>query len=235
MISESLEAWMLHKSPSGDTSVQATFFTREKGIVSCLCKGGRTPKKQALLQPFLPLWIAVDTRKNWHYLRHIESTTSSLHLQNKALFAGLYLNELLYYVLKPQDPYPILFEMYQNTLKNVTHARDQSSIEKWLRRFEWELLLSSGYAITFHEEANGAALLVHQYYQFIPESGFVLAERGITGAQLLMLAEGNLEDEQVLLAAKKIMRQAIHHLLNGRELKSRTLFLKQSSLHCSNE
>jgi DNA repair protein RecO (recombination protein O) len=42
---------------------------------------------------------------------------------------------------------------------------------------------------------------------------------------LLALSEDNLNEEVFLKSAKKIMRQAIDHLLGGREIKARTLYV----------
>jgi DNA repair protein RecO (recombination protein O) len=218
MITEGLEAWVLHKVPSGDSSLRVTFFTEEKGVLTCLCKGGRAPKKQAVLQPFLPLWLAVDVRKDWYFVRHIEVQAAAQQIKGKALFAGLYVNEILYYALKPFDPQPELFEAYQQTMQGLLAVRERLAIEILLRRFEWALLKACGYSLAFGDAT------VEDYYRFVPEEGFIAADTGIPGTDILALSEGRLETLSVLKTAKFIMRQAIHHLLDGRELKSRALY-----------
>src|SRR5258708_7721460 len=112
MITEALNAWVLHKTSSGETSARVTFFTLEKGIFTWVSKGGRSPKKQALLQPFLPLWLSVELRKNHPFLRSFEEQEAPLEFKGPALFAGLYTNELLFYALKPIDSQPELFKAY---------------------------------------------------------------------------------------------------------------------------
>ncbi|HHF7345836.1 TPA: DNA repair protein RecO [Legionella feeleii] len=231
MTTETLEGWVLHKRPSGDTSVRITFFTREKGVLTCLCKGGRTPKKQALLQPFSSLWLAIDTRKDWYYARNIESTTNGFKLNGEALFAGLYLNELLYYALAPMDAHPELFDVYLLTLRGLTTTTDRLVIEALLRRFEYALLLACGCSISFTEEACSTnAIVSHKQYQFIASTGFMASnEGGVSGGDILALSQGRLSDLNVLKTAKIIMRQAIDHLLGGRELKSRSLYIRQKN------
>lgn len=234
MTTETVEAWVLHKRPSGDTSAQVTFFTREKGLLKCLAKGGRTPKRQALLQAFQPLWLAFDVRKDWYYSRHIEATaTTTIPLVGHALFAGLYVNELLYYALNPLDPYPELYDAYLETLTGLTVSKERLEIEVLLRRFEWELLLSCGYSMSFTEAANGeGAIQGHYSYRFVATEGFVLSEKGqLSGRDLLLLAESKLDTPSLLKTAKFIMRQAIDHLLGGRLLKSRALYpIKQKQV-----
>lgn len=231
MTTEAFEAWVLHKRPSGDTSARITFFTREKGVIICLCKGGRTPKKQAILQPFTSLWLAIDTRKDWYYARNIESTATSFELKGEALFAGLYLNELLYYALAPMDSYPELFDVYLLTLRGLTTATDRLVIEVLLRRFEYALLSACGCSVSFTEEACSSDSIVNnKQYQFIASTGFIASNKGsLPGRDILAFAQGQFSDLNVLKTAKIIMRQAIDHLLGGRELKSRSLYIRQKN------
>lgn len=222
MTAEALTAWVLHKQASGDTSARVSFFTQERGRVDCLCKGGRTPKKQALLQPFAVLWLAVDRRRDWFYASHIESQSAPCELKSHALFAALYLNELLYYTLSPLDPQPELYKVYVHTLEALVALTERSAIEILLRRFEWALLIACGHTLSFVEEVNsGKPIRAENYYRFIAGEGFRLAEQGISGSTLIALAQGELDDLYVLKSAKLIMRQAIDFLLEGRELKSR--------------
>src|SRR5215204_1975661 len=111
-----VHALVLHKQWSGETSALVSFFTREAGLIQCLCKGGRTQKKQAHLQVFTPLWLMVNERYSRHYVHSIESLNPTLRLSGDALFSGFYLNELLYYTLSPLEPEPELFEAYLHTL-----------------------------------------------------------------------------------------------------------------------
>lgn len=225
MTTETLEAWVLHKSPSGDSSARVSFFTREKGILNCLYKGGRTPKKQALLQPFIPLWLAADLRKDYYFVRQLEIQKEPIELKANSLFAGLYVNELIFYALRSMDAYPELFAIYQETIQGLALLNDKLALEVVLRRFEWALLLACGYSLSFNYDAHSLEpIRVNQAYQLLPGEGFVSASAGIPGEHILALAEGQLDELGLLKTAKFIMRQAIDHLLGGRELKSRSLY-----------
>lgn len=220
MITKALEAWVLHKIPSGDSSLRVTFFTREDGIINCLCRGGRTPKKQAILQSFLPLWLVLDVRKDWYFARQVEVLSADLQLKGDSLFAGLYVNELLYFSLKPIDPQPELFAAYLQIMQGLSGVKDRFAIEILLRRFEWTLLQTCGHGLSF------IAIKPELTYQYIAGQGFIATESGFPGIDLLALSEGRLEQISVLKTAKLLMRQAIDHLLGGRILKSRSLYVK---------
>jgi DNA repair protein RecO (recombination protein O) len=224
-MTKSLQAWVLHKQWSGDTSARVSFFTRELGLVQCLCKGGRTPKKQSLLQAFTPLWVAVDERYDRYYARSIESISPMLQLEGTALFSGLYLNELLYYALSPVYPDGELFNAYLMTLNGLASTQDRLVIESLLRRFEWALLNACGSSFSLTQEARtDNAIAANTYYKLVVGEGFVPTNIGIPGEHLLALAEDNLSEAAYLKSAKIIMRQAIDHLLGGREIKARALY-----------
>ncbi|KTD72923.1 DNA repair protein RecO [Legionella tucsonensis] len=225
MTIRTVEAWVLHKKWSGDTSARVSFFTRELGVIQCLSKGGRTPKKQALLQPFTPLWVNLTERHERYYAQSMESIVPTLQLTGASLFAGLYINEILYYALSPNYPDAILFDAYLFTLNNLTSAKKRLVIEASLRRFEWTLLHACGYSFSLTHEARTANLIVaDSCYQFVAGEGFILNSRGIPGAHILALAQDNLNEAPYLKSAKIIMRQAVDHLLGGREIKTRTLY-----------
>lgn len=226
----SIEAWYLHKQPSGDTSALLSLFTREKGIVSCLYKGGRTPKKQGILQAFMPLCLFLDNKKDWYYVRQLECAAAPLPLRGNALFAGMYVNELLYYALKPLDPHPQLYEKYHYTLKGLSLVKERLAIESLLRQFEWVLLDECGYQLSFFLD-EGELPDSTSHYRFIAGQGFIAATEGIGGDDVLAIIQGQFDDVRVLKAAKWVMRQAIAHLLGGRELSSRHLFSSLSGNH----
>ena len=227
MTTDALNAWLVHKSWSGETSARVVFFTKEQGLVSCFYKGGRLPKNQALLQLFSPLWLSLNIRGDACFVRHLELAAAPLQLSNHALFAGLYVNELIYHALKSHDPQESLHAAYTSTLNALMAAFDKPSLEKVLRRFEWSLLTSCGYAMSFAQEAlTGAPILDNRFYRLIDGEGFVVAEEGFSGKHLLSLSEGDLNHPDLLRVAKAVMRRAIQHALDGKKINSRDLYRK---------
>lgn len=225
MTIKTLEAWILHKKWSGDTSAQVIFFSRDLGLIQCLYKGGRTPKKQALLQPFTPLWINLAERHDRYYAQAVETISPTLQLKGSSLFAGLYINEVLFYALKPNYSDPSLFDAYLFTLNELALAKERMVIEASLRRFEWTLLHACGYSFSLTCEAQTANPIVPgAHYQFVAGEGFVENTQGIPGTHILALSQDNLSEASYLKSAKIIMRQAIDYLVGGREIKTRSLY-----------
>lgn len=225
MTTDALSAWVLHKYWSGDTSARVVFFTREYGVVNCLYKGGRTPKKQALLQPFTALWLVMDIRGDSFFVRDLEIAAPLDNLFGKNLFAALYMNELLHYTLRPQDPHATLYLAYESALKALTQAEGRLSIEIILRRFERVFLKACGYEMSFTHDARSAQPIIDENcYRFVPGEGFISSDKGISGSSLMAIAADDLSDAIVLIVAKKIMRQAIDHALDGRVIRARALY-----------
>lgn len=225
MITKTCSAWLLHQKPEGDSSCRCTFISLEEGLISAKYKGARTAKKKASLQLFTPLNISLQQRQERLYINHVELAAASLPLSGKALFSGLYLNELLYYLLKTQEPQPEIVEAYGACLSALSRAGEQSALEIALREFELLLLHSLGYFTAFDQEADSfQPLSARQNYSFIPGRGFVPAAQGYPGAVLLAIAAGAPWDKSMLMVAKQVMRLALDSLLEGRPLRSRALF-----------
>ncbi len=224
MTTKTIAVWMLHKQHTGDSSAYVTLFSDELGLFSCYCKGARNPKKPGLLQAFTPLWVTLDERHQRFYAKTIESIAPSIPLFGNSLFSALYLNELLYYILKPLDKEPTLFAAYEMTLKQLTQKLAQKELEAVLRRFEWTLLQSCGYAFSWVFTANEERIVPEQHYRFYPGQGFIPAQQGLPGWHLLAIGQDDLVEREVLLSAKQVMRQAIDQVLDGRAIKARSLF-----------
>lgn len=227
MAAEAVSAWFLHKRPSGDTSLRVSFFTREYGIIEALYKGGRTPKKQAILQPFMPLWLVLDMRmrNNCHYVQKLECESQAFVLPGLALFAGLYVNEILYSMIKPQDACATLFSTYVKTIESLAIASCRLTVEPILRRFERQLLNTAGYALSLtHEAESGELIAADRMYQFMAGVGLISAKNGLLGAHILAIAEDKFDDVNTLRTAKIIHREAIAHAMDGKVIQTRALY-----------
>ena len=108
--------WLIHKTWAGESSARVLLFTRDQGLIWAKCHGGWGLKKQAMLQAFTPLWIELTQRQTWYYVRHMEIAGSAFEFTGIYLFSALYINELLYHALRPQDPYSDLYDAYVTTL-----------------------------------------------------------------------------------------------------------------------
>ncbi|NGM74618.1 DNA repair protein RecO [Sphingobacterium sp. SGL-16] len=122
---------MLHKTRAialkitnySENSVVAQFFTEEFGIQSYLINGARKPKAKIhvnMLQP-LHLLDLVVYYKDTGSLQRIKEATSWPILQQIPLeitksSVAIFLNEILYKVLKQQQPDPHLFNFIQQSI-----------------------------------------------------------------------------------------------------------------------
>ncbi|AHE66729.1 DNA repair protein RecO [Legionella oakridgensis] len=224
MIIDALHAWVLHKRWIGDTSALVTFFTFEQGIITSTCKGGRTPKKQALLQEFTPLWLAINQQGNHCYVRQIEMMTAPLQLTGHGLFAALYVNELLYYFLRPNDESAKLYKAYESLLNALLVAQDRIEIEMALRRFEWMLLVCCGYSMSLTYDIDGRLILADRCYQLLNGEGFVEAKNGVSGRHIIAFSQDKFDDVETLKAVKWMMRRTIEFVLDGKPIRSRKLY-----------
>lgn len=218
-------AWVVHKIWAGGSSARVLFFTRGQGLIWAKYQGGWAPKKQALLQAYLPLWLELVQRHGWYYVRHLEIAGIGFEFAATNLLTVLYVNELLYLALRPEDPHPDLYDAYLTTLQQLSLATSRSSLESVLRRFEWALLQSIGYGIVLtHEAQSYQPIAAASHYLFRAGQGFFLTQSGILGAHILAIAQDNLTDPMVRKTAKQIMRHAIEHAIGGKEIKTRALF-----------
>lgn len=217
--------WLIHKTWAGASRARVLFFTRDQGLIWATCQGGWGPKKQAMLQAFVPLWTELTQRQTWYYVRNLEIAGSAFEFTSIYLFSGLYINELLYHALRVQDPHPDLYDAYVTTLQNVSLSTTQMDLEPILRRFEWKVLTSTGYAMSLtHDASTHHPIVATHHYRFQAGMGFLQAQEGILGADILALANDDLQAPHILKTAKFIMRQALAHALGGKTIKSREFF-----------
>ena len=224
-------SFVIHQRAYGETSVIVDIFTLNYGRMSLLAKGvkGKTNKnnRAAQLQYFSPLQCSWSGRSDLKTMTDVESQTSMAtlgSLQGERLFSGFYINELIYYLLKPQDPHPELFQYYLQCLQQLP----TSDLEPLLRVFEIHLLQQLGYGINFFEQGdNGQPIEANGWYFYNNDDGFHRVseqhKNAYAGQQLLQI--GDFDFDQVSLrTAKKLLRTVINGLLNGRQLHSRKLF-----------
>jgi len=100
-----------------------------------------------------------------------------------------------------------------------------------LRAFEWRLLDELGYAFSLHMDVNEQPIAAEGRYRLRVDAGLErveLPQPGLFGGtELLALAEADWETPGALLAAKRLMRQALAVHLGGKPLVSRELFRKR--------
>jgi DNA repair protein RecO (recombination protein O) len=227
-------AYVLHQRPYRDSSLIVEVFAREHGRMTVFARAARGPRTRfALLQPFRPLLLSWSGRGEAPQLTGAEDAAGPPALPAACLMSAFYLNELLLRLVTRHDPHPELFDQYEATLAQL---RQQAGAEISLRRFEARLLELIGYGLNLSSEADtGYPVRGEAYYHFQPGvHGVVIAEPGSAGAiggQVLQrLAGGDgFENDAELRQARSLMRAALDHCLEGRELNTRAV--ARSLLH----
>lgn len=220
--------FVLHQRPYRDTSLIVELFVRDHGRLSVFARGARGPRSRfAALQPFRPLLLSWSGRGESPTLSGAEvDGAPRAPLPASRILTGFYLNELLLRLTVPHDPQPELYAQYVATLEQL---RAGEALDALLRRFEKRMLDLLGYGNDLLHDAAGRAVEPEALYHFRPGAGLWLAERAdesgaVEGRVLLALAEeAPLSDGEGQRQARQVLRAALDHCLDGRELRVRAV------------
>ena len=219
-------ALILHRRPFRNTSLLLDIFAEGEGRFPAVMRGAAKGKAVGLLQPFVPLRLSWSGQGEVKTLFHVEPDDFHLPaLQGKALFCGLYLNELLMRLMPRGEAHDAVLADYIRALAALT---DSALLDWTLRRFELRLLQSLGYALAVDQTVEGEPILPGAHYHYQQNAGFRLAAKGGTGitagAVLIALQQDSCEDPALRRAAKQLLRSVIDYYLGHKPLKSRELF-----------
>ena len=219
--------YLLHRREYRDSSLILELFSREHGRLTAFARGARGPKGRfGTLQAFQPLLLSWQGRGEAAHLTGAESAARPGALPSGALMSAFYLNELLLKLTHPHDPHPEIHDGYGQALQELRAGIDA---ENALRRFELRLLGWLGYGMSLAEEArSGEPVLAARHYQVEFAAGVERCAPDSPGATagrvLLCLAqERPLQGAEDQKAARLLMRRALDHCLEGRELKTRSV------------
>jgi DNA repair protein RecO (recombination protein O) len=250
----SLAAFVLHQYDWSETSLIVDLFTREQGRVVVVAKGAKRPHSQlrSVLLPFQRIQVAVgraargtqgeEVQPEVQTLRSAEWAGGAVMPSGAALFSGFYLNELLMKLMARNDPHPVLFDIFAQTLPALSTARDDTPAQAALRAFELKLLQAVGLL----PDLSLVTLTLEPVdpqcdYRLLPESG-VVAARGdgeLSGSALIAaqaaLDHGSLPALQQACAAalpgwRTALRGLLHYHLGTPILRTRQLMIELQSL-----
>lgn len=225
-------AYVMHSRPYRDSSALLDVFTAEYGRISLVARGTRRQSRRgssaALLQPFIPLLLSFSGRSELKTLVAIEPAQGVVVLRGERMFSGMYMNELLVRLLHRHDAHPVLFSVYDRTVKALAGS---AVVDAVLRRFEISLLEELGYSFAFGlDGASGEAVHPSLRYRYDPGVGLVASGTTHThptniylGSDLLAMASGDFAGS-ARLTAKRLLREALAVHLGDTPLRSRELF-----------
>lgn len=227
MRNQSLTGFAIHQRAFRERSHILHFFSHEFGRVD-----GVTRQLPPSLYHLTQVHATGKTAlKNFS---QIDVRGQPFYLQQKALFAGFYLNELLLKLLPIEEAMPDTFVAYAQALEALkVLAQDdphQQQLKLILRCFERTFLTELGYAIDYCSDAQGQAIDANQYYQFLGQDGFVRKDdqRGFYGQDILNLSciqDIKLEHISILT---RLYRIILNEILGNKPLKSRQLWVSQT-------
>ncbi len=225
-------AYVLHTRRFRESSLVVELLTRGHGRKAVLAKGalGSRGAKHATLQPFLPLLVDWRGRGELPLLTECETTASAGLLSGRALFCGMYVNELVLRLCEREDPHSTLFPAYAACLHRLgaVPTGENAQLEPVLRQFELALLDELGIGLQLEQDQSGAPIEPDRRYHYAMEAGPVAVadeQAGYSGAALLALAANRLDNPALRIEARQLMRQVLDAHLGGRPLKSRELFI----------
>ena len=222
-------AYVLHSRPFRNTSLLVDLFTQQHGLISAVARSARGPKSRyhGQLQLFTPMLASWSGTHELKTLGNIELNGMPIQLNQKPLFCGFYLNELLMRLLHKEDSHPALFDFYHHSLCRL---EKNDSIPVILRLFEKKLLEELGYGLPLKQEAKTREKIQPNcFYQYEHQHGFILCEPGdasiiFSGTDLILIAEEKLDNDTILQTTKRLTRTAIQYLLGNKPLHSRDFF-----------
>jgi len=223
------ECYILHRRDYQNSSLLLELFSKELGRLPAIAKGVKSArsKKQGELQSFHPLQLGLVGRGEIRTITTIDSEQRPYLLTGKALYCGLYLNELLMRMTARNDPHPVLFEQYERALAALAQGE---LLDHTLRYFEISMLEALGYGLLLNCQATGELLEPDQCYHYQIEYGpepvsmHSKQESTIHGSTLLALSRGEPLERAAAQEAKRLMRLVLAHYLGAKPLKSRELF-----------
>lgn len=224
--------FVLHRRPWRDTSLIIEFLTREYGRVAGIARGARNAKSAffGLTEPFRALEASWTRRGEMVTLIGLEPGGGATRLSGRAMWCGLYANELLLRLTPRDDPEPRIFDAYARLVAELTTPARQSNA---LRHFELTLLDALGVAPDLASSGDsGDPVAAEMRYQVDPVVGPVPVpehQEGIRGSVLLALAEGRDIAGDDAAAALHLMRKLIEHQLDGRKLNTPAFFRENPS------
>ncbi|OGT45574.1 MAG: DNA repair protein RecO [Gammaproteobacteria bacterium RIFCSPHIGHO2_12_FULL_38_11] len=220
--------YVLHTRPYSNTSLIVEFFSQHHGRISAVARSARGPQSRykGQLQLFTPMLTSWSGHHELKTLGNIELSGLPHQLNQKYLFCGFYLNELIIRLLHKDDPHPGLFDRYSKSLCSLEKNEDIPPI---LRLFEKKLLEELGYALSLTQEAKTRLPIVaDNFYRYEHHQGFLRCDEkdhfAFSGNDLLSIAQEKFDTDLTLQATKRLMRLALTHLLGSNPLNSRKFF-----------
>ncbi|MDF0606888.1 DNA repair protein RecO [Neisseriaceae bacterium TC5R-5] len=226
-------AYILHTQPYRETSLLVEILTAEHGRFTVMARGARRPRAdlRGVLLPFQPLTLAWFGKNELRTLHRAEWNGGIPQLSGLPLICGFYLNELMLKLTARDNPEPEAFHIYDTAVRGLTTTGNLAAV---LRRYELRLLQTLGYAPSLQQDQHGEPIQAEQTYRYanggLACDNSFSDEYAFSGANLLAIDMDNYTHADTRLAARRLMRLWLDHLLGTEMLTSRKLLAAINSL-----
>lgn len=248
MRNEALTGYLLHQRPYQEKRALYYLFSKQHGVIHGIGKKGAP-----LFEPLQLFATGKRDLKTFSQinLAAIEQVSSNLipkryeQISGQQQYAALYLNEVLWKLLPTEDPMPVLWQHYHDSLTTLKKPLTAKALRLCLRQFEQHLFQQLGFAISLTQDSNLVAIKPDHHYRFSPDMGLVLVTSTdsqtdndiqtntpstFTGTELLEMAQHGIT-EITLIPWSRLYRLLIDHLLEYQPLQSRLLWQQQQRYH----
>ena len=219
--------FILHTRPYKEHSLLVELFTLNYGRLSAVARlSNKVASRSAgIYQPLIPLKMTLkQSRGSLWTLSDAFMQRGAYKIDVPTLFCAIYVNELIYNLVKTHESMPKLFAQYLRTLEDLEAGEDSSLT---LRAFETALIENLGYGIDYSSSDQGD-IQDDLCYHFDLNSGFLLSsaveEYSYSGHDLINIRHNDMSSKRNRDVLKKINKCVIDSLLEGRKLKSRELY-----------
>ena len=249
MRNEALIGYLLHQRPYQEKRALYYLFSQQHGVIHGIGKKGAplfmplqlfaTGKRD--LKTFSQINIAPFTSSHKTALQNDDVANAEIRHQESITgqhqYAALYLNEILWRLLPTEDPMPILWQHYQDSLYQLKKPLTADELRLCLRQFERYLFNELGFSLTLYQDSLENPIEPEQVYRFLPdvglmpilhveESNSMVSHAVFKGDDILIMAKQGL-CSSTLNAWSRLHRQLIDHMLDYQPLQSRLLWQQQ--------
>ncbi|TXD97112.1 DNA recombination protein RecO [Psychrobacter frigidicola] len=240
MRNEALTGYLLHQRSYQEKRALYYLFSEQHGVIHGIGKKGAPL--------FEPLQLFATGKRDLKTFSQINiapldrDSLSSEPLRYEQIigqqqYAALYLNEILWKLLPTEDPMPVLWQHYQDSLLQLKQTLTALELRLCLRQFEQHLFEQLGFAISLVQDSSLNDIDADSTYRFLPDVGLVpiipadgivnaQAQAVISGSEIVAMAELGIT-EATLNAWSRLYRHLIDHLLDYQPLQSRLLWQQQ--------
>lgn len=252
MRNEALVGYLLHQRPYQEKRALYYLFSQQHGVIHGVGKKGAplfmplqlfaTGKRD--LKTFSQINIALQNAAQTNIVKADAIILESVPYENitgQQQYSALYLNEILWRLLPTEDPMPVLWQHYQNSLQQLRQPLSANELRLCLRQFEQYLFNELGFTLTLTHDSVQDVIAPDCFYRFLPDVGLVPVLQNDRQSEHLESATGEsylsgtdvIEMEQLGITEttlnnwSKLHRHLIDHLLDYQPLQSRLLWQQQ--------